>query len=145
MSDLCARCGHSEVFHDMATGSGDLPAGTRYCDDRHSDPCDCAGFERLAPVVPIVRPRNVPAMTWTSPDDWRRPLGLVVVTCPKTYADDYETIHDHLVGKLKEKAMAAWPTGPLQIFNVRMDDKYTGDHELWVMEGDAYGEVYDPD
>lgn len=43
-ADTCAACGHSVVFHRTAEGTGTLAAGTRYCDDRHDDPCSCSGF-----------------------------------------------------------------------------------------------------
>lgn len=43
MHDLCAYCGHARVFHQIGTGHG-VPVGVPYCDDRHSEPCNCAGF-----------------------------------------------------------------------------------------------------
>lgn len=59
---ICARCGHYKVFHDTASGSGCLPAGTTYCDDRHSDPCSCPGFVPfgLKPdLAPVTRTKKV--------------------------------------------------------------------------------------
>lgn len=46
--DFCAKCGHHKVFHRIAQGTGCLPAGTAYCDDRYSDPCNCTTFEPAA-------------------------------------------------------------------------------------------------
>lgn len=41
--DNCEACGHDRVFHQIGTGHG-VPIGQEFCDDRHDDPCDCAGF-----------------------------------------------------------------------------------------------------
>jgi hypothetical protein len=38
------------VFHDIGTGNG-VPRGVAYCDDRHADPCDCAGFVVAPPAA----------------------------------------------------------------------------------------------
>jgi hypothetical protein len=54
VSDECTACGHDRVFHREGTGNG-VPVGKWYCDDRYSDPCDCAGF------VDPTRPRPLTA------------------------------------------------------------------------------------
>lgn len=88
--DLCATCGHDRVFHRIGTGvfhrigtGSGVPIGVEYCDDRHSDPCDCRGFKKRAPSVYIIgslRNPRVPevavalrAIGWDAFDDWYSP------------------------------------------------------------------------
>jgi hypothetical protein len=56
MSALCARCGHARVFHQIGTGSG-VQVGQAFCDDRHSDPCNCTGFVTWSASCVHVIPR----------------------------------------------------------------------------------------